>query len=181
MKRWISVLLALALTLSIAACGRKPAKVEEVPVLEMMEKIWEGMPAEPQFPCMGGDFETAVEGKPGDFSDREAFVYALYVPENLVDKIEACASVMHMLNSNSFTGAGYQLKDGDDVERFSKDMENALKNNRWICGIPEEYFIAALGKNVVVVFGLSEIVDGFSSSMKNAYPGTNVLYSGSLQ
>ena len=76
MKRTISILLALVLALSLAACGKKDdgKNGDDAPAdsLTILTKVWESYSDDEKFPAAGGDYDNSVDGAPGKFDSSNA-------------------------------------------------------------------------------------------------------------
>ena len=115
MKKIISLVLAAVLALSLAACGNKnnggsgDQPYAPTSALDLLEKVWNSYTDEEKFPTSGGDYSEAnsKEDAPGvyDLSDRAAVDSALGLPETA--KVDQAASLVHMMNANTFTAAAY--------------------------------------------------------------------------
>ena len=118
MKRIIAVLMAAMLMLSLVACGggtdttTAPASTIASP-LEILNTVWATYADEEKFPAAGGDMTEEnmnMEG-PGVYglADTEALDATLGFPAASVAKIDSAASLMHMMNANTFTCGAYHL------------------------------------------------------------------------
>lgn len=188
MKKFISMILiaAMALTL-LAGCGGKQPEETTVsttaPVeapgsaLEILETIWGLYTEEEMFPSTGGEMgETLTQG-PGSFTTLdENLSYTLLVPADQIGNLAEAASLMHMMNSNTFTCGAYRLAEGVTAESFSETMKNAVLNNQWVCGFPDKLLIQSFAGNyVLVAFGNEEIMGTFKTHLTEAYPDSVTL------
>lgn len=69
MKRTLSLILALVMALSLAACGKKDDGKADAPAdsLALLTKVWDSYTDDEKFPAAGGDYETSVDDAPGAF------------------------------------------------------------------------------------------------------------------
>ena len=75
MKKFLTLLLAAAMTLSLAACGSKTDdnsgnNSQPASALELLNAVWANYSDDDKFPAAGGDFDEAnmTEDAPGNFS-----------------------------------------------------------------------------------------------------------------
>jgi len=192
MKKIIAMLLAVMLVASLVACGDKPEnnapettepKVE-VPAsaLEILNNVWAGYADEEKFPVFGGnqDENANMEG-PGEFkvTDTDGLTSLLLVPADQAANIDGAASMVHMMNSNTFTCGVFHVT--GDVAAFAEAMKNAVMNNQWMCGMPEKLLVTSIGgEYVLVAFGLGDAMTPFQAKLAAAYPAAQELYSEDL-
>lgn len=188
MKKIFAIVMAAAMALSmLAGCGSEkpqettvpttaPAEVAASP-LELLETVWGLYTEEERFPSTGGEIsETLTEG-PGAYTQlTEDNSYALLIPADQLGNVSEAASLMHMMNSNTFTCGAYRLSDGVSGESFGEAMKDAIQNNQWMCGFPDKLLIESVGDSfLVVAFGHEEIMDTFKTHLEEAYPMSQVL------
>ena len=112
MKRTLSLILALVMALSLAACGKKDdgKNNADAPAysLALLTKVWDSYTDDEKFPAAGGDYETSVDDAPGAFdpSNADNLNFLLTVPTEDASLIDDAASLMHMMNANTFTCGG---------------------------------------------------------------------------
>lgn len=186
MKKFIAIFLtaALALTMLAGCGGKQEAEASttapmEAPgsALEILETIWGLYSEEEKFPATGGEIgETLTEG-PGAFPElNESNSYTLLIPADQLGNVAEAASLMHLMNSNTFTCGAYRLADGVTSESFAKVMKEAILNNQWMCGFPDKLLIESIGDSfLVVAFGHEEIMDTFKTHLEEAYPESVTL------
>ena len=195
MKKLISLALVLAMALSIlAGCGTTPAGeagndnggaevAAPASALEVLENIWAQYGEDEMFPVIGGNMESPVDGAPGnyDMAYAENLPYNLIIPEAELGNVTEAASMIHMMNANTFTAGVVKLADGVDVAAFAATMHDALVNNHWMCGMPEYMVIADMGGNyLLVAFGVNDAMTPFQAHMAEAYADVTPLYSESM-
>lgn len=112
-----------AATESTATSAPETSATEETnTALEVLNKIWAAYPADDKFSSFGGDMESAVMDAPGAVTlDAAALDRSLGFPQDSIDKISAGASLIHMLNTNTFTCGAYRVKDGEDGSACRSD------------------------------------------------------------
>lgn len=187
MKKIIALLLALVMTIAMAACApaannnettTAPVETTTEPAvtiasaLEILETVWGQFGDDEKFFVMGGDFDAMVDGAPGKVTNKDFMSSNLIVPAEQVANITDAAALTHGMNANTFTGAAYAVA---DAKAFATAMQSAIQGNQWICGFPEKLVIAEVGGYVVVMFGHGDAVTPFQTKLTAAYPTTNVL------
>ena len=73
--------------------------------------------------------ENMTEDAPGTFgiTDADELDRMLGFPAADAEKIDNAASIMHMMNANTFTCGAYHLKNADDVKSVAADLkENVM-------------------------------------------------------
>ena len=191
MKKLISLALVLAMALSVlAGCGATPDNggasnetAAPASALEVLENIWNKYGEDEMFPVIGGNMESPVDGAPGnyDMAYAENLPYNLIIPEAELGNVTEAASMIHMMNANTFTAGVVKLADGVDVAAFAATMHDALVNNHWMCGMPEYMVIADMGGNyLLVAFGVNDAMTPFQAHMAEAYADVTPLYSESM-
>lgn len=187
MRKWICVMMIAALAvLMLAGCGGEKettipttAAVEEGPgsALEILETVWGLYGEDEKFPSTGGEMGDTITEGPGGFSALdETITYALLIPADQLTNVTEAASLMHMMNSNTFTCGAYRLAEGVTAESFAGTMKDAIRNNQWMCGFPDSLLIQQVGESfVVVAFGHDEIMDVFKTHLVEGYPDSQTL------
>ena len=183
MKKTISALLCAVLLLSLTACGASaPADTgADAPAsaLELLENVWNSYSDEEKFPAAGGDYseENMRDGAPGNFSIRDAEILnsSLGFPAAEAGKIDGAASLVHMMNLNTFTCGAFHVKNSGDVTALSAALRENILARHWMCGIPDKLVIATVGDYIVSVYGNEELVDTFVSKLAAAYPSAKTV------
>ena len=183
MKKTLSLALALVLALSLTACGSKTddSKTETrlpADAVTLLNDAWEAIPEGERFPAGGGDAENTVDGAPGAFGieDVDYLSYMLTFPAEDIDKIDSAASLVHMMNLNSFTCGAFHAVSTDDAATLAQDLRDAIASKQWMCGFPDKLVVMTLGEYVVSMYGLNENIDTFRDKLVEAYPDTVVVF-----
>ena len=185
MKKILSLMLALTLALSLTACGSKADSADsgdktDLPAdaLTLLTTVWDSIADDARFPAGGGDYANPVDGAPGafDISDTENLSYMLTFPAEDADKIDGAASLMHMMNANSFTCGAFHAVSADEAETLAQDLRDAIASKQWMCGFPDKLVVMTLGEYVVSMYGLNENIDTFRDKLVEAYPDTVVVF-----
>lgn len=183
MKRTILLCLAVTLVQAGTGCGRSQQEQGNkgsayASALEVLETVAGAYTAEDQFAMYGGDQEHAVMDAPGSFDIRktEELEAALGLPAALADGLEDAASMVHMMNSNTFTGAAYRLKDHTDKTAFVQEATSALLKKQWMCGQPDTLAVLDVdGSYLIIAYGEAEIMKTFQAHALSALPSAKVL------
>ena len=186
MKKFVSVLLVLTMVLSLAACGNKAAEetteAVEAPAtaVEILEKTWAEYADSEKFPIAGGNVEAGIMDAPAnyDMEYAENMTYNLLVPAEQIGSVAEAASMMHMMNANTFTCGVFRLAEGVSTSDFGAAMQAAVQGNMWMCGFPEQLLIKDIaGTYVLVAFGLNDVMTTFEKHLNEVYPAAATLYS----
>lgn len=179
MKKIVSLALAMLLVLSLAACGSKNSGAGDVSdALTLLNTVWATYSEEEKFPVSGGDYDHPVDDAPGafDISNADNVDDMLGFPGPSVANLVDAASLMHMMNANTFTCGALRVKNGDDAAKLAEDLRDAIQNKQWMCGFPDKLVIATLGNYVVSVYGDEELVNTFRDKLQAAYSDAAIAY-----
>ena len=183
MKKLISLMLALMLGLSLAACGgqggdKNDGGSEPGSALELLTTVWSSYSDDEKFPAAGGDYENSVDDAPGafDLSQPDNVTYLLALPEDDVALVDDAASLMHMMNGNTFTCGAFHAADADNVEGIASDLRDSIQGKQWMCGFPDKLVVFTLGQYVVSMYGAEDLIDNFKEKLQTAYPDGAVAY-----
>ncbi len=207
MKRILTLILVLVMSLSLVACGStdntndtntndnvvednnqneapsepvvdEPAK--ELTALDVLNAAYEKFPEEEQGAFLGGDYDNMnydVKG-PQVFNHENVEYMAglLIASADATAMVDGAASLFHMMNYNNFTCGSFHIADAANVEAFVASMKDSIMNNMWMCGFPEVLVITQIGENNVVVnFGLTDMVNNMKYRLVEAFPEAVVL------
>ena len=181
MKRTLSLMLALVMAVSLMACGKKDdgKNNADAPAdsLALLTKVWDSYTDDEKFPAAGGDYETSVDDAPGAFdpSNADNLNFLLTVPTEDASLIDDAASLMHMMNANTFTAGAFHVTNSSDVDTVVSDLKDNIMNRQWMCGFPDKLVVLTLGDYVVSCFGAEELVDEFSEKVTAAFSGASVV------
>ena len=179
MKKYLAFIIAAALMLSVAACGKKNENKDDgkgtspESAVSLLETVWNSYGEDEKFAVVGGDGDEANtrDGAPGVFGieDTESLDYMLGFPAASVGKIDSAASLVHMMNQNTFTCGAYHVKNSSDVESLAGELKDNILARQWMCGFPDKLVIVSVGDYLVSYFGKSEPVDLFTSKLTGAF------------
>ena len=178
MKKFMSVILAGALVLSVAGCERQDdSSVEEhnatvqsiideidaneskyASAADALSAIWDEYEAD--FPVYGGSVENPVDGAPGavDVSDKDLLKNTLLIPDGM--EVTEAATVVHMMNGNTFTAAAIKVEGMDKYEASTALLDSFL-STQFVCGVPDRIAIGDFYGYIIIVYGEDEIIDSF--------------------
>ena len=155
----------------------KPAAAVD-DALTILNAIWNTYSDEEKFPAAGGDSEHAVDGAPGSFdaSNADNLSYLLTFPADDASLIDSAASLVHMMNLNTFTCGAFHVADANNVARLADDLRTTIQAKRWMCGFPDKLVIVTVGQSVLSVYGNEELVNTFRDKLLASYPTATAVY-----
>ena len=155
----------------------KPAAAVD-DALTILNAIWNTYSDEEKFPAAGGDSEHAVDGAPGSFdaSNADSLSYLLTFPADDASLIDCDASLVHMMNLNSFTCGAFHVADANNVTRLADDLRTTIQDKRWMCGFPDKLVIVTVGQSVLSVYGNEELVNTFRDKLLASYSAATAVY-----
>ena len=186
MKKTAAAILAIIFALGMMGCaaggngnGNGAANAAESP-LDVLNKVWDSYTEDDKFPAAGGDMseDNMKDDAPGNVSldDADTLAYLTSFPADMVDKLDAAASLMHMMNANTFTAGAFRLKDAADADAVCAAIRDGLNSKQWMCGFPDKMLIAKAGGCIVSVYGADELVDTFRDKLTAAYEDAQIVY-----
>lgn len=196
MKRIIAILLVCMLAIGAVACGKsgndsqsnteENAPVETVDVAdatELLTNVWSSYEEADKFPIGGGDYDNIVMDAPGkyDVAKVEDLDAVLGLPQSAATMIDDAASMMHMMNANTFTAGAYHVMDASNQQNVMDSLKDNIMNRQWMCGFPDTLIIASVGGEYVVsAFGNAEIIETFKNNLQAQYEIAEIVYEESL-
>lgn len=188
MKKIFALILAVTMllsTLALVGCGSNNADdnasseaVAEVDVVDALKNIWDNYEDENKFAAMGGGMANPVTDGPGELSldDTAEVNDKTGVPEDKITTIDKAATLIHMMNANTFSAAAVHAAEGNKAEDVATTIGDNLKIRQWMCGIPEKHVIIKVGSNTIIsAFGANDLITVFHDKAKVAYPDYTVL------
>lgn len=186
MKRMTMLLMAAVMIAALSGCGGKQndagtsqgGESRYADALEVLSGVVKVYDENDLFAMYGGDQEHAVMDAPGQFdvTKTEELENVLGLPQDQASNIEDAASMVHMMNANTFTGAAYRLKDGTDLNEFADAVKSGILGKQWICGQPDTLVIINVdGRYVITAYGLGEIMETFKNNALAALEGAQVI------
>ena len=158
------------------AVNKPAAAVDDA--LTILNAIWNTYSDEEKFPAAGGDSEHAVDGAPGSFdvSNADSLSYQLTFPADDASLIDSAASLVHMMNLNTFTCGAFHVADANNVARLADDLRTTIQAKHWMCGFPDKLVIVTVGQSVFSVYGNEELVNTFRDKLLTSYPTAAAVY-----
>ena len=155
----------------------KPAAAVD-DALTILNAIWNTYSDEEKFPAAGGDSEHAVDGAPGSFdvSNADSLSYLLTFPADDASLIDSAASLVHMMNLNTFTCGAFHVADANNVTRLADDLRTTIQAKHWMCGFPDKLVIVTVGQSVFSVYGNEDLVNTFRDKLLASYPTAAAVY-----
>ena len=166
----------------------EPSKPAETPAempaaqdtgaLSLLTSVWSTYSEDDKFPAAGGDAEHAVDGAPGSFdvSNADSLTYQLTFPSSDVSLIDGAASLVHMMNMNTFTCGAFHVTEASNVSTVAADIRSAVQGKQWMCGFPDKLVIFTSGQYVVSVYGNEDLVNTFRDKFVAANSGASTVY-----
>lgn len=185
MKKLVALMLAMTLAFGLTACGggtnNETTKddTEGKTAVDILNDVWAVYEEDEKFAIAGGDYENMVQDAPGtvNVSDGETLDALLGFPADSAGLIDDGASMMHMMNQNTFTAGVYHVTSADDVQAVADAVKENIMNRQWICGFPDDLVIYSVGANyVAAAFGAEETVDSFEDNLEEVYKSAKNLY-----
>ena len=155
----------------------KPAAAVD-DALTILNAIWNTYSDEEKVPAAGGDSEHAVDGAPGSFdaSNADNLSYLLTFPADDASLIDSAASLVHMMNLNTFTCGAFHVADANNVARLADDLRTTIQAKHWMCGFPDKLVIVTVGQSVLSVYGNEELVNTFRDKLLASYSAATAVY-----
>ena len=166
----------------------EPSKPAETPsetpaaqdtgALSLLTSVWSTYSEDDKFPAAGGDAEHSVDGAPGSFdvSNADSLSYLLTFPADDASLIDSAASLVHMMNLNTFTCGAFHVADANNVARLADDLRTTIQAKHWMCGFPDKLVIVTVGQSVFSVYGNEELVNTFRDKLLASYPTAAAVY-----
>ena len=186
MKKLISTLLAGVLFAGLlTGCGSNSAPTtatEETKTSAsyesaqaLLEAIYSGMDQE--FPAAGGDeAHDNMEGA-GEFDISvygDSFQAQILVDEELTAMVKPqAATMLHMMNTNTFCSAVMQLEDAKNAESFAQHYKTIVQSNHWMCGFPDTVVVLRVTDYVITAYGADDLIQAFKTAAQGL--GAEVL------
>lgn len=190
MKKVCAVILMCVIVLNFSACGRNDNSgqmvqetTKETSPLEVLETIWGIYEEEEKFSVAGGDSASTVMDMPGAFNvtNEEELEAILGFPATEAGLIDEAASLVHMMNANTFTCGVFHVKDEENVTVVTEAVRENILNRQWLCGFPDTLIVAVVEeKNVLTAFGHTENMELFKEKLLAAYETSNIIYEENL-
>ncbi len=183
MKKVTAFILFFMMAFSLCACGKdeSPAEKNSIPDSKtLLTNIWNTYTEDEKFSIIGGDFTEANNqvDTPGKFNitDVNALDSSLAFPVTSISEIDDAASMIHMMNGNTFTCGAFRMKGNNHADMLAADISQNIRNRQWVCGFPDKYVVAVIEPYMVAMFGNEALIDTFKNKMISVYPDVKILY-----
>lgn len=157
----------------------EPAEVKISSPSELINSAWALFSDDEKFPVAGGDFSSGdvVDGAgPFSLDNPDELDRLTGFPASEVGKIDSAASMIHMMNTNTFSTGAYHVVEGTDTAALCKSIRDNVASRRWMCGFPDKFIVAEVGDYIVCAYGLNDLMDSYVKHMSEAYPFTTIVY-----
>ncbi len=190
MKKFLAMLMAAVMMTGFAACGSgddgKGSKENIESSLALLTAVWGTYGDDEKFAAMGGGgSETAeyVNDAPGKFATEsaDALDYTLGLPADSASKIDDAASLMHMMNANTFTCAAFHVAKSDDVTAVADSLKENILKRQWMCGFPDKLVVITVDDYVISAFGNGELIDNFKAKVSEVYKSAAVAHEANIE
>ena len=144
----------------------------------LLTTVWGSYTEDEKFSVAGGDYNHPVEDAPGafDITDTASLSSMLVLPETAAADIDDAASLIHMMNANTFTCGAFHVTDSEKVSTVADALRDAISSRHWMCGFPDKFVIITYEQYVVSVFGDEELVNTFRDKFTAAYADAAIAY-----
>ena len=167
MKKWIALLLAVTMALSVTACGKKNEEpqnstgateqtgqtAQKTPLTGTMEenvnKIMEQNPA--QF--MGGQMPVDMQ----DTTEDGLWALKSFTGLDSADSITDIAVYEPMTGSQAFSLVMVRVAEGADAQEVAQQMKDNIDPRKWICVGADEVMAAGYGDAVMFIMLSSDL------------------------
>lgn len=196
MKKFIMIIFAAVMLLSMASCGKtkddvnpddnEPAKGADEMINDCLGKFYETL--EPLFEMeaeaikgnfVGGYFSedetTNKNGEAGrtpvDAEDAAVtFKTVSLITEDSFSKLEDAALFHHMMNTNTLAVSSMRVASAADVESVANSFRESVGGNQiWVCGVPERYAVITIDTYVISVYGNADMVNAVKNAVTDTY------------
>ena len=145
MKKFIALMLVIAMAASLAACGNKAA--DKTPLEGTMEentmKVMEIAPVE----FMGGIIPVDLT----DTSEDGKWAVSYFTGLSDAAKITDVAVYESMMGSQAFSLVMVRTAEGADPKAVAQEMTDNIDTRKWICVGADEKIVAGYGDTVMLI------------------------------
>lgn len=189
MKKILAMFMAVVMMTGFAACGSdgdKEVKDNIESPVALLTAVWDTYGDDEKFAAMGGGgSETAeyVNDAPGKFltDSSDVLDYTLGLPADSAAKIDDAASLMHMMNANTFTCGAFHVAKSEDVTAVADSLKENILKRQWMCGFPDKLVVITVGDYVVSAFGNGELIDNFKTKLMAVYQSAALAYEENIE
>lgn len=192
MKKLVLFILAAVMTLSITACGGTEAdkgsnsdgQSSQADACALLTAIWDSYGEDDKIPVLGGGSapEDMVENAPGTYSLEDAALVDQFLgfPQASADMIDGAASLIHMMNGNTFTCGAFHVSKTEDLSAVADALRENIQARQWICGSPDKLIVITVGDYVISAFGKEDLINTLKTNTLATYENAKVVYDESI-
>ena len=151
MKKFIALMLVIAMAASLAACGNKAA--DKTPLEGTMEentmKVMEIAPVE----FMGGIIPVDLT----DTSEDGKWAVSYFTGLSDAAKITDVAVYESMMGSQAFSLVMVRTAEGTDPKAVAEEMKSGIDPRKWICVGADEIMVAGYSDTVMFIMVDSQL------------------------
>ena len=154
MKKFIALVLAMVLALSMVACGgNKEVAADKAPLEGTMEenvlKVMEIAPVE----FMGGTMPVDLT----DTSEDGLWAITYFTGLSSAESITDVCVYEPMMGSQAFSLVMVRVAEGQDAQKVAQQMKDNIDPRKWICVMANEVMAAGYGDTVMFIMLDSEM------------------------
>ena len=156
--------------------------------VKVLDDIWASYGEDDKFPAAGGDYNEEnmredAAGKYGLEGDEaaDAVNNNFGVAKEDLALIDDAASLMHMMNVNSFTAAAFHVTDKENVASVAEHIKDGILAKQWMCGFPDLLVVYQIDDYIVSAYGLTDFIEPFTAKLTEVYPDAVELYKENIE
>ena len=158
-----------------AAEGGTEKEESKQAALELLNKVWASYTDDEKFPAAGGDYDNSVDDAAGavNIANAENLSYLFTFPASDAVKLDGAASLMHMMNGNTFTCGAFHAANAEDVSSIVEDIHAEISGKHWMCGFPDTVVVLRMTDCVITAYGADDLIQAFKTAAQGL--GAEVL------
>lgn len=149
MKKLIAMILVLAMTVAMTACGGKKAASLEGTMEENVMKVMEIAPVE----FMGGTIPVDLT----DTSEDGKWAVQYFTGLSDASKITDVSVYESMTGSQAFSLVMVRTAEGADPKAVAQEMTDNIDTRKWICVGADDKIVAGYGDTVMLIMVDSQL------------------------
>lgn len=196
-KRFVLFICGVLSVMMLSACGKtqegigsgteeeiiQEEKEDVTDCTELLSRVWDSYGEDQKFAISGGDYDNMAEGSAGavNVENAENLDILFGMPAEGAVMVDEGASIIHMMNANTFTAAAYHLKDSAQKQEIADLLKDNIMNRQWMCGFPDTLLIASVGDGYIIsAYGEAGNMEVFQEKLLGQYGSAEVIYEESL-
>ncbi len=152
--------------------------------LGLLNTVWASYEDSEKFSAAGGDYseENMTMDAPGKFGieDKETLDSVLGIPASAAELTDDAASLVHMMNANTFTCGAFHAANEGDVQTIADQIKENILVRQWMCGFPDKIIVMTVDSYVISAFGSAELIDTFQAKVTAAFDSAQLVYDEAL-